>query len=107
MTIYVVKRGRGERKYLGSDDYEGEIFSTEWDVRVFDCKSKVIDYIYSAIKEENDNFYIQDDQFYTRNLSRERIETYQERSPIRYAAKLVYGRVEEEHFFTYQSYEVE
>ena len=107
MTIYVVKQGRGERRYEGSDDYEGELFHTEWDVKVFDCKSKAIDYIYDAINAEIDRIDGTEGDLYTLRMSRERIEHYVERQPIRYAAELVYGHVEREDFFTYQSYEVE
>lgn len=106
MTIYVVKQGRSERQYE-RDDYEGELFRTEWDVKVFDCKSKVVDYIYDAINAEVDSIDGGDNGLYTRRLGREVIESYQERRPISYAAALVYDCVEEEHFFTYQSYEVE
>jgi hypothetical protein len=107
MTIYVVKQGRGDRRYEGSDDYDGELFHTDWDVKVFDCLSKVIDYIYDAINAEVDRIEDAKDSYYTRRLSREKIESYQEGQPIRYATALAYDHVEEEHYFTYQSYEVE
>lgn len=107
MTIYVVKQGRGERRYEGSEDYEGELFHTDWDVKVFDCKFKAIDYIYDAINAEIDRIEDVKGGFYTRRLSREKIESYQERQPIRYVTALVYDHVEMEEYFTYQSYEVE
>lgn len=107
MTIYVVKQGRGDRRYEGSDDYEGELFRTEWDVKVFDSLSKAIDYIYDAVNAEIDFLDDRDRSFFTRRLSRTKIESYAERQPIRYATKLAYDHVETECFFTYQSYEVE
>ena len=109
MTIYVVKQGRGERRYDRSDDYEGHLEHTEWDVKVFDCKSKVVDYIYNAMNAEIDRFDNMDERCYTRRMSREKIENYQDGQAIGYAVTTIYdfNCVETAHFFTYRSYEVE
>jgi hypothetical protein len=103
----MAKHCRGERIYDGPDDYDGRMIFNETDLKVFDCRTKVLEYIYNALHSEMNILEAWPDGYFTRHFTLEELGTYQSKCPIVYAVRLNGTEVVCEEYFKYVSYEVE